>query len=238
MIKQFSSGAGHLIGGFGLITRSGIRPFVVIPALVNFVLFAGLIYLGVQYFDGLMADLIPSWLEWLEWLIWPLFALMVLIISYYSFTLVANLLAAPFNDRLSERVASQLGAAPAREGRGLIGDIAESIVNEIRKWLYFAGLALVVLILWLIPVTTFLAPFLWIALGAWMMAVEYIGYPLANQGMSFREQRRWIHGRRAVALGFGLVALGATMIPIVNFLVMPAAVAGATRLWAEIEQPE
>ncbi|MDT8372288.1 MAG: sulfate transporter CysZ, partial [Gammaproteobacteria bacterium] len=46
-------------------------------------------------------------------------------------------------------------------------------------------------------------------------------------------QRQILKQKRLLALGFGLATLGATMIPIVNFLVIPAAVAGATALYLE-----
>jgi CysZ protein len=36
-----------------------------------------------------------------------------------------------------------------------------------------------------------------------------------------------------LAIGFGLATLAATMIPFINFLVIPAAVAGATALYLE-----
>jgi CysZ protein len=34
-----------------------------------------------------------------------------------------------------------------------------------------------------------------------------------------------------LALGFGMTTLGATMIPVINFLIIPVAVAGATALY-------
>ena len=37
--------------------------------------------------------------------------------------------------------------------------------------------------------------------------------------------------KRLLALGFGAATLLMTLIPFVNFLVMPAAVAGATAMW-------
>ena len=44
--------------------------------------------------------------------------------------------------------------------------------------------------------------------------------------------------QRPLALGFGLAALCMTLIPVVNFIAMPAAVAGATALWIERLRPD
>jgi CysZ protein len=43
--------------------------------------------------------------------------------------------------------------------------------------------------------------------------------------------RATLRRRRALSLGFGAAAAGLTTIPILNFVVMPAAVAGATAMW-------
>jgi CysZ protein len=84
-----------------------------------------------------------------------------------------------------------------------------------------------------VPVLNALSPFLWMAFTSWMLAVEYLSYPMENNGLTFNDVRKRVTERRAASLGFGFAVLCAMMIPFVNFLVMPAAVAGATALWAE-----
>jgi len=206
---------------------------VIVPLLINTLLFAGLIALGGGLFDGLMERLLPETVGWLEWLLWPIFAVVVIVISFYSFTLVANLLGAPFNDRLAEKVAERLGTPleGARSG-SLLAEAGAAMLGELRKWVYCGILMIGLVILWLIPVVNLLAAPLWLVLSAWMLCVEYGDYPLVNSGLAeFSQRRAWLRRRRWSALGFGAATLGATMIPVVNFAVMPAAVAGATVLW-------
>lgn len=50
-----------------------------------------------------MEQKLPNWLHWLDWLLWPIVVLALLIIVFYSFTLVANLIASPFNGILAEK---------------------------------------------------------------------------------------------------------------------------------------
>jgi CysZ protein len=64
----------------------------------------------------------------------------------------------------------------------------------------------------------------------WMLALEYLDFPLGNRGLLFPEQRELAAQHRWVVLGFGSAVFLLTLIPLVNFTVMPAAVAGATRL--------
>jgi len=74
---------------------------------------------------------------------------------------------------------------------------------------------------------------LWVLFSSWMLALDYHDYPMGNHQLLFREQRGILRQNRSLALGFGFATLGATMIPIVNFFVIPAAVAGATALFVE-----
>jgi CysZ protein len=76
-------------------------------------------------------------------------------------------------------------------------------------------------------------PFLWLLFSAWFLALEYGDYPMANHGLSFAEQRQRLRQTRFTALAFGGGLTLLMMVPILNFVAMPAAVAGATVFWKE-----
>jgi len=84
-----------------------------------------------------------------------------------------------------------------------------------------------------VPGLNLAAPFLWLAFMAWMLALEYVAYPMANHRLRFGEVRRVLRANRMLGLGFGAATLAATLVPGLNALAMPAAVAGATALWHE-----
>ena len=46
----------------------------------------------------------PTGLGGARWLLWPIFALAVMLVGFYTFALVANFIAAPFNGMLAEAV--------------------------------------------------------------------------------------------------------------------------------------
>lgn len=228
-------GAGYLLEGVRLITRRGLKRFVLLPLLINVLVFSGAIWYGATEFEGLMARLqasVPHWLGWLQWLLWPLFVLALLIIVFYSFTLVANLIASPFNGLLAEKTEALLGGrALAEQGdlRRLLRELPGTLLDETRKLLYA--------ILWSLPflilafVVPLVGPVIWFLFTAWMLAVQYSDYPMGNHGLKFRAMRAALRRRRLLSLGFGAAAAGLTMIPVVNFIAMPAAVAGATAMW-------
>ena len=70
--------------GMRLISRPGLRRYVMVPFLVNLVVFGGLIWLGADQFEGLLDRWLPeeSWLSYFRWILWPLFAVAFLLIVF------------------------------------------------------------------------------------------------------------------------------------------------------------
>lgn len=229
----------YYIEGLKIIFRPGIRRYVAIPLLINILLFSGIIWLGINQFDSLLAWLmpeLPEFLQFLEWLFWLLFAISALLILFFTFTLVANLIGAPFNGLLAEAVEYHLTGQRSENAGGwkkMLADLAPTMIDEVKKLLYMATWALPFLILFLIPVVNVIAPFTWLAFSAWMLTVEYADYPMGNHGMRSSEQKQLLGKKRFLTLGFGSAVTVATMTPLLNFLVMPSAVAGATAMWVK-----
>jgi CysZ protein len=226
----------------------GVRGIVAIPILVNVLLFAGGMVLALKEFGRLMdwiEGLLPSWLDWLSFLLWPFLIVTTLLILAYAFTLIANLVASPFNGLLSERVERHLTGHPPRSTAsgpsglaGLARSVPRSLSREVRKMAYFAPRAVGCLLLFLIPVLgEIVAPALWFLFTAWMMAVEYADYPFDNHGWSFRAMHGRLKQSRGLCVGFGSTIALATMIPLLNLLIMPAAVCGATAMLVERFRP-
>ena len=236
-MKDLVKGVHYLRQGLQLIRQPGLRRYVVVPLLISTVLFTAGIVVGIQLLEVLLGWLLgwlPGWLNWMRYLLWPIFVLTAVLLVFYSFALLTNLIAAPFNGLLAEAVERHLSGAPLEDSgdwQALLRDIVPSLLSELRKLLYFLLRALPLGLLFLIPAVNLAAPFLWALFSAWMLAIEYADYPMANHLLHFAEQRKRLRSRRMLAYGFGGGSLLMTMIPIVNFLAMPASVAGATAMW-------
>ena len=109
--------------------------------------------------------------------------------------------------------------------------LPRTIGRELRKLAYFAPRALALLVLSFIPVLNLAAAPLWLLFGVWMMAVQYIDYPADNNKLSWSDMMGWLRQRRWQSLSFGAVTYAALLVPVLNLLIMPAAVAGATLFW-------
>ncbi len=240
MVSNPISGAGYLLQGIKLIARPGLRRFVAIPLFVNVLVFSAAIYFGVTQFEGLMAlvdSKLPGWLSWLDWIFWPIFVLVLAVLVFYTFGMLANLIASPFNGLLAEKVELLLTGRSLDQGNDyarMLAELAPTLLEELRKLLYALLWAIPFLLLLFVPVV---GPILWFLYTAWVLAVQYSDYPMGNHGLKFREMRQRLRSRRTLSLGFGAAAAGLGMVPIVNFIVMPAAVAGATAMWVREFKP-
>lgn len=230
------SGMRHAMRGFVLITRPGIRQYVVIPLLINLVLFAGALTGVGAAVDYALAQFASGWPEWIQWLLWVLAVILSLVVVFFTFSLVANLVASPFNGMLSEAVERYLDPALEPEPfsmQRLLADLPRMLLSELRKLFYIALRALPLLLLTIIPLLNVSAPLLWLVFGAWMLCLEYLDCPLGNHHALFPRVIEEMRAQRRLAMGFGLCMSALTLIPVVNFIAMPVGVAGATSLYRD-----
>lgn len=235
---SFIKGFLDCFSGFGLLFRSGIKRFVLIPFIINIALFSLAAKLLSEQLDVWVEKLLPSWLGWLEWLIWPLFAIAMLLIVFYSFTVIANLISAPFNSILSSRIEAKLTGKKPEDINSdrFIKLMYRTTKSELQKILYAIKWFIPLIVITIIPVINIVSPFLWILFAAWFFALEYSDYPLANRGNYFTEVKTYNRQNRMRSLGLGSAIFILTSIPVINFFAMPVAVAGATKLITKTSQ--
>ena len=239
-MQDLIKGLKYTFSGFDLIIKPGIRLYVLVPLLINAILFAAVISYGVHALNEFISSFLTGWWEWLRWLLWPLFVIISLTVVFFCFSIVANLLASPFNGFLAEAVEAQISGIKTQDRGGLAqlpAEIKRAVKSEFTKIIYFLVRAVPLILLFFIPFVNFAAPFLWILFGAWMLALEYLDFPTGNHGIIFPELRNMMKTRHRLAFGFGLGVMLLTMVPVINFIAIPVAVCGATRLWIEQIKP-
>ncbi|CAG9000734.1 MAG: Sulfate transporter CysZ [Candidatus Celerinatantimonas neptuna] len=244
LARSHLSGAHYFILGWRLIRQPGLRLFVIIPLLINTLLFAGSFYWlfgRLQILINQLESWLPQFLQWLEWLIWPVAILSIIIVFSFIFSSVGNWIAAPFNGLLSERTELLLTGQPLPEGqlKEIITDIPRTLAREWQKLCYWLPRALILLCAMFIPgVGQTVIPVIWFIFSAWMMAIQYIDYPFDNHKIAFRPMRQQLSAGKSRNWVFGALVTVATGIPLVNWIVMPAAICGATALWVDFYRDE
>ncbi|HEA53379.1 hypothetical protein LCGC14_0722320 [marine sediment metagenome] len=236
---NFFRGLGYLGEGFHLIRQPGLRLFVVIPLVINTVLFGLLFYFMGGLFDNLIATAMSwlpdwPWLQALDWLFWILYGAVILLMLAFGFVIVANLIGSPFYGYLAELTEKHLTGqevSPDDSWVTILKDTPRALWREVQKIVYYLPRAIGLLIIGLIPVVNLAAAVLWFVFNSWMMALQYVDYPADNHKVSFKALRRLLGRAQLSALGFGLPVALAAMVPVLNLVVVPAAVCGATAYW-------
>ncbi len=233
----------YFLAGARLIVKPGFRRFILIPLLINLVIFIGVTIALFHNFGDFFAQILewsPGWLDWFAWLLWPLVAFVFLVVYGYSFNIITNFLAAPFFGLLADKIETHLtGIAPPDEPWGQL--IPRTLQREAVKLWYFVSRGALVLIifvvLFFIPGVNLLGVVIGVIWSCWCMAIQYSDYPADNHQLSFRELRRRLNQQQLTSYSYGGIILLGSMVPVLNIFVTPIAVAGATIYWVkEIKQ--
>ena len=214
-----------LLQALQLLGDRRLRLYVIIPLLINTALYSLAFYLGYHSVASLIDNLIPTWLHWLNWILWPLFLASFLLIGFFSFTLLANLIAAPFYGKLS---AKTLEIIDSNTPHSAERPFTQILLAELRRLRYIVLRLIPLGLLFLIPVINLLAPVAWTLFTAWGVAMEFMAYPLEERGLLFNEQNLFLRQQRINILTFGGIIAFGMAIPILNLIICQLAVIAAT----------
>ncbi|MDX9710471.1 MAG: sulfate transporter CysZ [Trichloromonas sp.] len=224
-----------------LLRHPSLWKYVLIPFLINLVVFSGSVYLGMDFFNDSVVQLIPRGEAWywatLYYFLWIIAVAVTTVVVFFSFTVIGNLIASPFNDLLSERTENLISGQRDEEPFSLSTfgrDALVTLAVEVKKISLFVFAMLALLLLNLLPVFgSLLYSILAVLLTLFFLVVEYMGFVFSRKRLNFSEQRRYILARKTTMLGFGAGVLALLAIPFLQFACIPVAVVSATRLWCE-----
>ena len=213
------------------LLRYAIAPFV-----INVIVFSATLYFANTYFSHLVEEYLiygeSWWWKVLELMAQILVLLVMLMVSFFTFTAVGNLIAAPFNDILSEKTEQMIRGTSSDEPfsvRLMFSDAVRSMGDEVKKISLFLGAMGLLLLINFIPLVGPLVFALCsIILTLYFLVIEYTGFVCSRKRIDFVQQRAFIRSQRAQALGFGVAVMLTLMLPLVQLLTIPLAVVAAT----------
>ncbi|MCH1554354.1 MAG: sulfate transporter CysZ [Luminiphilus sp.] len=238
MVKVFD-GIGYLVRGAHLMTQPGLRQFAAIPLIANIIVFfltASFLYVTLSdWYISVAGELADGW-HFITWLVGPLMLLVGTMLSGYVSVLIVLILTSPFHGLLAERAEEIITGETLQIDSSSLAialSVPRALLREIQKLAHYLPIAIAVIIVSIIPGINALSPLLWILLGAWMMSLQFVDYPMDNHRLPFREVRAACAAKRTTSLSFGASVAFVSGIPILNLFLIPAAVTGATLFWCE-----
>jgi len=135
------------------------------------------------------------------------------------------------SERITREQIIRLAKAAPAEPESFWRAFIVGLAREGQKFKRYGKLALIALVISLVfGFIPGVAPITWATITAWWLTFEYADYFSDNVGEPLGTTLRLMHEHKRLSIGFGFTALLGTMIPVVNLLIVPACVIGAT-LW-------
>lgn len=224
-----------------LLKRPRMLKYLAIPFIINLLVFSLSVYFGVDLFNGLLEQYLPSGDAWywvlLNYLAWIAAFILTAVMVFFSFTVIGNLIASPFNELLSERteeVISGVASDLPFSMRRFWSEARHAIGVELKKQLFFIVGMIALFMINLIPalgapVYAVLAPLFTL----FFLVVEYLAFVLMRKQISFGKQQGYVFKKPILMLGFGCGVFCLLAIPLLQFFCIPLAVVGATMLWCD-----
>ncbi|OFZ17897.1 MAG: hypothetical protein A2X94_12710 [Bdellovibrionales bacterium GWB1_55_8] len=202
----------------------------IIPILITLVLYI-LLITGMQEAarGALLGYLTSIGLDpqgWISWIALLLTKIILFIISALTFSIVAAIVASPFNDILAEKTESRsptpLVPSPISSWRNQLRLISIDVLKSVA-----AGVAaLAAILLSWVPVVNFFA----LLLAFLLLTFQYISYPQTRRNEGVRDGLRFLWRHSYSCTGFGATLSILFAIPLISSLALPLAVVGGTLL--------
>lgn len=247
LLTSFFQGAALPFRGASyLMQHPSLWLMVIIPLVINIILFVLFLVFGASFFSSWLEGLLQTPPEEAAWYIrWGIgavkvliqifFWLIVLLLVYFTFTPLALIIACPFNDRIAENAERACGFM-VEDKRGIMKMVAVeavfAVLSELKRIIVFTGILLLLLPLNLIPgfgsLGYAILAFVWSCFG---LSFEFSSYAADRRHFGFRTKYGLLREHIGLTLGFGTATFLLFMIPLVNVLVVPVSAVAGTFLF-------
>ncbi len=239
-VLSFQDGATTFFRGLGfIVSRPSVWLYAAVPVVSACVITIALAVGGIWEAHHLIDARYPELDDWMDMLeyggVLLFYDAMVLVGALILGSSLAQLLSGPALDAIVRAQETALGRAPS-EGAPFLESLWRSlkitVITLVLGLPVIAGLTVVEFLFPPAALVTLPAKLVYAsALAAWNL----LDYPFALRRMNFDARYTFYKAHFASCLGFGLPMTLIGMIPVLGLVMLPAGVAGATRLLIDCE---
>ncbi len=201
---------------------------------VLLLLLTGAVFWLADYLAQLWIPDGDSWYwQLLSWLAVVLAFVLALVCAVVSFVSLGSIAVAPWLDALAVRSEALVGVHHEHGVSISSGALVlQSLANSVRPLLLLLGWgAVALLFFWLPPVATAI----WSYGSIRFLGFELLDTPASRRHWGFAERQQELKRKRWFYIGFAALAALLLMVPLLNLLVLPAAVVGLSVEWSKEE---
>ena len=230
-----------------LLCRGRLLGWAALPVGITLVvLLGGMVGGGVGVWHWLKEWLSPKGTWWsgpLRWILLPTIYAAMIVAAYLLFSLIRQIVAAPFNDVLSmrsegvyrelKRLPETAAARGSVHGEGAARGVLRSLTDAVRLCSAEYLAYLVVLPFLFVPVAGMVL--FWIV-RAYYAGVNALDIALSCRGFTYAEKKRVFKANRVRMIGLGLGTALFDMTVVLAVGSLPASVVGATMVYLDLER--
>lgn len=220
-----------------LASQPQLRRLAMMPLVVNIVIFIVGVPLAVWGTVGIVGGLVHGsgfWGDLLRGVFQVLAAMAVILASFFLFVIIGNIVAAPFNSKLSAAVETHLTGAVPTGTTTMLTDARRSVATALGRLVMFLLLYPPIFLTQFIPIVgVLLQPLLAALYAAFVLSIDFSDFAFERHIDRFGRKVGFVWHRKSLYLGFGLVAVAMAIVPIINLLLLPVGVVAATILYIE-----
>lgn len=230
--------------------HKSLRPYVIMPLVINILLGIGLYSLGIWWGRRVISDwtlrlttwLEPAWLDTTVELLAPVIqgVLILVLFVILGFVLLqfGGILGSPFYGQLSEKIeilrAGRLELPESMGMTAILVDIWRAILFELKKLLLLVGIGLPLLLFNFLPgVGTLIATAGGIALASLLVCLDMFDAPLERRRLKFRQKLGIVFRGLPASGSFAVASFFLVSIPFMNLLAIPVCVSAGTLFFCD-----
>lgn len=221
-------------------THKKLIKYSIAPMLINLLIYGSVFIFSYKWLMGLLDTWLGIenteagfWLKFLHTALLIIGFLLMLFVCYLLFTILGNIVTAPFNEEISQRV-EEIVSGNEEHNMGFWEDAYISIKGEIQKLTFYLLILFLIFLLNAVPVAgSVLSAVIGVIFSCFYNALDFLDYPMTRKKMRFRDKLKVTRKGKLVTYGFGFTAFLLMFLPVINVFMKPILVAAGTALFYE-----
>ena len=196
---------------------------------------------GFLFFSDLQEWLLGDMEGFLRSAISIFLGILIVLVGLFLAFLFSQLLSAPVYTRMAAATRTLYTGVPPRPAGGIYADVILPVLSQAQKIALFLVPQVPLLLLHLIPVVgSILYLVINLVFTMFWLALDYFDYPLDTESHPLKvvDRIRYVFRHLPMTSGFSMTMLVVLYLPVVNFLILPVGVIGATLLHCDVVKAE
>jgi len=243
VVQRFWAGMSMPFEAWGELKAIRGRRYIIIPILLNIILAILIFRYGLSgWIVQILVDLLDARLDagwqWLVSLANVIFNVVAFIMVSVIAVRVGTIIGSPFYGLVAERIDDKYLAGESAPHVTVLQSIRNALWYEGRKLVLVALLSLLGFVLEFIPVIgVFIgSTFVLVSLTV-VVLLDYTDVPLSRRGILFRQRFALFRRYLPEILGFAVIMVPLSTVPIVNFVAVPLGITAGALLFVKYMKP-